>query len=831
MAENKSIITRIQNRRGLKQDLPKPLRPGEIGFATDTRQVYIGAETATSSDSYNKVAKFESGLTSINAESVTRDLANVQMIRFTVPHKRFNRNHFDGTTNEASWLPTSNAIVGSNAGGTVFQSGETIFTDLATGSAFNNDSMRIVKNGIVLSADTSGNGSHTQISSGTDYFFSSSGTTDTSVHKLTFRTMPVRSDEIGITYYSNVDVWSAINGSGDIGTTNPIGIPSFHTRLDNNWDGTTSRLQHRFLEEQNIVLSSSTGVGLIGLSPKHTRVATEIKNSPSAVPLTWTNGTLGNMLVSRNRTRSASSSMTSSSGTLTVTLNAVDTANFNLTGGFLNANLVTGTGWVDGKVLPYTLAGSTLTLSTTGNVAYTAKRATGIPNTNQLTLDNAEGIEIGDTMFIDDATNVSGLNGDTVAVTSVDSTTVTFTPNPNNADTSGSINADGNTFVIVYKGGVTSNVVLNHTEHGYDDGEQFTSNVAEFTGTNTVIKLSDSTMAVTSATTVNSNVAVDLTPVVASANVFVTPINAVDLSSNTNISEAKTHFNAQLSKYEMKFVPGTSYQVYLEESESESKLSTGFRVYDDVKQTASYLKIQPDNYDKNNSTVKSKLEAWLEDIQNNTQNNLFNTIAVNEFFNINASTSPRFQSGGWTLDIDSTLKEITFTSSEETRNFTKLLNNIYFDSESPEVKGLLNVKTNIEILTLETQEAGTADTIYSAPEAFTITAGGPSGTTSSLSFDASTYDTIFVEYAMIDKDSDINTNYKRAGTLMLSGNTATSTAIINDNYTDYSSNITGNVEFTASISGGTTLVLTANNTLSPSSEVKMTYIKRSWSSS
>jgi len=34
--ENKKIITRRQNRRGLKQDLPKPLRPGEVGFATDT---------------------------------------------------------------------------------------------------------------------------------------------------------------------------------------------------------------------------------------------------------------------------------------------------------------------------------------------------------------------------------------------------------------------------------------------------------------------------------------------------------------------------------------------------------------------------------------------------------------------------------------------------------------------------------------------------------------------------------------------------------------------------------------------------------------------------
>lgn len=41
-ANLKVIISRIQQRRGLKQELPQPLRPGEIGFATDSRQVYIG---------------------------------------------------------------------------------------------------------------------------------------------------------------------------------------------------------------------------------------------------------------------------------------------------------------------------------------------------------------------------------------------------------------------------------------------------------------------------------------------------------------------------------------------------------------------------------------------------------------------------------------------------------------------------------------------------------------------------------------------------------------------------------------------------------------------
>ena len=53
-ANLKVIISRIQQRRGLKQDLSSPYDPGEIGFATDSRQVYIGADTAdTISKTYN----------------------------------------------------------------------------------------------------------------------------------------------------------------------------------------------------------------------------------------------------------------------------------------------------------------------------------------------------------------------------------------------------------------------------------------------------------------------------------------------------------------------------------------------------------------------------------------------------------------------------------------------------------------------------------------------------------------------------------------------------------------------------------------------------------
>ena len=66
-----TTYTRIKNRRGLKIDLPQPLADGEIGLATDTREVYIGAGTQDLLNADVQVTPF------LNAQSeVTDDLSN-----------------------------------------------------------------------------------------------------------------------------------------------------------------------------------------------------------------------------------------------------------------------------------------------------------------------------------------------------------------------------------------------------------------------------------------------------------------------------------------------------------------------------------------------------------------------------------------------------------------------------------------------------------------------------------------------------------------------------------------------------------------------------------
>ena len=64
-----------------------------------------------------------------------------------------------------------------------------------------------------------------------------------------------------------------------------------------------------------------------------------------------------------------------------------------------------------------------------------------------------------------------------------------------------------------------------------------------------------------------------------------------------------------------------------------------------------------------------------------------------------------------------------FEERTEARDFARILNNLYFESVNTDIRGLMNIKTNIEFLTAEALAAGTAITAYTAPEQLTILTG------------------------------------------------------------------------------------------------------------
>lgn len=824
--DNKTIITRIQNRRGLKQDLPKPLRPGELGFATDTRQVYIGADTSVTSDSFNKTAKFEN---IIGAKTVTTDLVDDQIIQFTVPHRRFNRNAFDGTVTSTSWTPTSSIISDNSSNDTVFKTGETEFRHLQLGGPFDSRGVSVVKNGQLLTGDTRTSASHTNISSGTDFFFSSD-TTATSPHKITFRTPPTQRDEIGVTYYSNTYVWAAITAKDDSGNPKDVGSGGIGVTNVNGFHAGYNIPSYRELDQKNLRVSASTGVGYIGLSPKHIIISTDVKRNSStiATPNTIPYNTLGTFLVSRNIQKTISSPMTLAGGIATINVGTENIGNFSVTGGYVLANLVSGSGWIDGKVLDVTsLTVNSVNAQVPSNSAIVTKGVTSINDysANQLSfaVDNAQNIEINDELYFIDSANVANLNTKTASVTAVNSSTREVTATVSGVDNNDWASAEGSLLFITRKAGAASDIVITSANHGYDTGEQFTTTNGDIgVGNVPITNPTKDTFVVATNNTITSNVSFVITPVINNADVFATPVSGIDISSNTSLTQAVTYFNENSTAFELRHPPGIDNSVYLTEKEQITKSSTGFRVFNDNKNTASYLGIAPDNYTKENSTVKAKFENWLFTMFNDADINMFKSIAVNKPYTSNPFST-------WGISIDSATDEVRFTSSEEARNFSTVVNNIYFDSQSNDIRGLLNVKTNIEILTLESQESGDSDAIFTAPKGADIP-GSASTVITDLEANVQQYDAVFIEYSMQDKSANTSLNYKRVGTLHITGESNSGTAIIQDNFTDSRDGFTGNVTFTATYDVASSAVeVTAENTLSPGTDVRLTFIRRSWS--
>ena len=209
-SNNTVVVSRIQNRRGLKQDLPQPLRSGEIGLATDSRQVYIGGDASTSNT--NKTVIYEN---TDNAKQIVDSLANNQIISFTVPHRRYNTSldGLDGTAKAFTYNP-NNDVSATNSARDVFRStvGAGNVVSIESGTSFDADDLTVVKNGVQLTGNNTASAGTLTVE---DYIFSA-GTSLGSDHTITFKTTPLTSDDIGITYYGNSAVIRALDGESTI---------------------------------------------------------------------------------------------------------------------------------------------------------------------------------------------------------------------------------------------------------------------------------------------------------------------------------------------------------------------------------------------------------------------------------------------------------------------------------------------------------------------------------------------------------------------------------------------------------------------------------------
>lgn len=306
--ENKIIISRMQQRRGNRVDLPQPLRPGEIGLASDSKEVFIGLDPSI-------------GITKQNANSI--NINNVvggysyasgyldnNIIRIILPSKRLAPGTFDGTSNSSVYTPSSSS--NQTHGKTVFGTavGSTSVVNVFDNAFFQSTDLTVTKNGTLLSTNSVRTTANLLSN---EYIVSSETNSKTGNHTITFGTQPTGSDDFTVSYYDNVDIISAIVDSSSDNTIGSTDIQGFYQQY---FTGTNIP-DTRKLSNAYILADHVTGTAFIGLEDKHLEVVAYSGSVTNAENLTLT----GNV----NVTRSAGSNLDIDISSLT-TLSSVITA-------------------------------------------------------------------------------------------------------------------------------------------------------------------------------------------------------------------------------------------------------------------------------------------------------------------------------------------------------------------------------------------------------------------------------------------------------------------------------------------------------------------------
>ena len=154
MADKEIIISRMQQRRGNRIDLPQPLRPGEVALASDSKEVFIGLDPEIGVTAQNANAVSVNNIT--NGFTTANSYLNNNFVRLIMPSKRFSTGTFDGTVNNTTYKanstsgqahghPVFNASISANSVKNVFDNSvfeSTDFTGAKNGAALSTNATR-----------------------------------------------------------------------------------------------------------------------------------------------------------------------------------------------------------------------------------------------------------------------------------------------------------------------------------------------------------------------------------------------------------------------------------------------------------------------------------------------------------------------------------------------------------------------------------------------------------------------------------------------------------------------------------------------------------------
>ena len=316
MADKEIIISRMQQRRGNRIDLPQPLRAGEVALASDSKEVFIGLDPKIGVTAQNANSVSVNNIT--NGFTYANSYLNNNFVRLIMPSKRFPASTFDGTANNTTFVVTGSS--GQAHGLPVFNASITSgnIKNVFDNSAFESTDFTGAKNGSALST----NATRTAANLLNNEFFVSSPTTHTNT-TLTFGTNPTGTDDITLNYYSNADIISASNDAGNVGSTATVGFYN-----------AKNVASYRQFNNAYIRSDYEVGTAFVGMENKHVEVFAESGTISASIT------GLTDIKITRTSTSSVSTISLSSATTLQAVVNAVNNANI-----FAKATFVSTTNW------------------------------------------------------------------------------------------------------------------------------------------------------------------------------------------------------------------------------------------------------------------------------------------------------------------------------------------------------------------------------------------------------------------------------------------------------------------------------------------------------
>ena len=940
--ENKTIISRMQQRRGLKQDLPQPLRPGEFGFTVDSQQLYIGADPEQA-PAYNKTSIYEN---TTGAVETANTIMSNQMIYVTFPFKKYAKGEPTGASNAFNWLPTSIRLTGVDT--------DPVFSQVVTNSnnvksVMTNDTFRATD--LIVKRNSKKQEGNNIASYGTlvaeDYIFNQDNDQGTTSHNLTFRTIPQPEEEITVSYYDKdaiIKVLSNRNGGGG-GTQDGFyagtAFPSFYTAYDiPEWDQ---------IDPDLIQLSDTSGSAFIGLEFKH--IAPRAMGTSISNPANLT-GLCDLILVTEGdpvKDRLPTGEQIVQTGPK-VEIPVADTNEFStsppnniislsVSG---SKNWLTANSWiiesidesnssvtVDISDTGYTYFPVTDVIIGTGSqITITSPLAEGLKfgggewdrdgnGTNAHCLKLVTGNVVLDDMFFRVTSYPSGsktIGGDIfyrpnvdveyreissanswvsnvtvdAIMSSIESSLTHYVNvgygivDPLNNTIQPPVNSPGNVVQVFSRYSnynVTSpysNIVVTGSSNtsAIADGVTSINQTLKTELENLVPQVSftnstQNTFFVRTPNMVTSNVNIEHYPIlndganITASDYYQDDTLIFDLSGVTNINDVVAMVNSQNDWPLLQIVPGETDEfgnpnmLMLTLNPASTSVYTEFEIVPDDCGTAEKLGLTVGTYDESN-TYKANLEDYFADLLLQPDCPVINSVSVGKLYSKDPLTESLI--GKYELPFDETFQELNFKSREEALAFNTVVNNLYFQRSTSDIRGLVNIKSNLEIelktgITIGDKTVtyvdlnGAVDAISGGPSSPVPTpiAEGSWENVSGARLNTSDYDSFIIDYTIreAEQDSGPGQGYQRVGTMHVVGrqdfNFGTGQGRVV--YQDYSSEMVDDALQYATVSSdkdpvpalqlrwvfdGVNVQLQAYNRMQPT--LTMRYILRRWNS-